>query len=154
MKQIACLKIKMPISFEKYPFVVTDVSFGEAERGFDSGHRWFIIKTDSGRDFKFRAHSDIGTVSVFKKWDDDFSKLIGKAILSIGEVELPEDFEAVEFYPEGSEYVTDGLEFSFISYKLYEAKLSNGDTFKFLIVNYSNEEDDCEREFLRVSVTV
>lgn len=144
----------MPISFEKYPFVVTDVSFGEAERGFDSGHRWFIIKTDSGRDFKFRAHSDIGTVSVFKKWDDDFSKLIGKAILSIGEVELPEDFEAVEFYPEGSEYVTDGLEFSFISYKLYEAKLSNGDTFKFLIVNYSNEEDDCEREFLRVSVTV
>ena len=144
----------MPISFEKYPFVVTDVTFGEAERGFDSGHRWFIIKTDSGRDFKFRACSDIGTVSVFKKWEDDFEKLIGKAILSIGEVELPEDFEAVEFYPEGSEYVTDGLEFSFISYKLYETKLSDGDTFKFLIVNYSNEEDDCERNFLRVSVTV
>lgn len=144
----------MPISFEKYPFVVTDVTFGEAERGFDSGHRWFIINTDSGRDFKFRARCDIGTVSVFKKWEDDFSKLIGKAILAIGEAELPEDFEAVEFYPEGSEYVTDGLEFSFISYKLYEAKLSDGDTFKFLIVNFSNEEDDCERNFLRVSVTV
>ena len=144
----------MPISFEKYPFVVTDVYFGEAERGFDSGHRWFIIKTDSGRDFKFRSHSEIMSVSVFKKWEDDFSKLIGKTILSIGEAELPEDFEAVEFYPEGSEYVTDGLEFSFISYKLYEAKLSDGDTFKFLMVNYLNEEVDCERGFLRVSVTV
>ena len=93
-------------------------------------------------------------MGVFKKWEDDFEKLIGKVILSIGEAELPADFEAVEFYPEGSEYVTDGLEFSFISYKLYEAKLSDGDTFKFLIVNYSNEEDDCERNFLRVSVTV
>ena len=125
------------ISFEKYPFVITDVQFDKSKFMFDKYHRQFIIKTNGIKDFKFIAIASNQSKSVFRKWKDDFKKLIGNVIVSISVAKFPPKFRAVKYYPEGKEYVVEGIEYNYIIQKLYEAKLSNGETFKFLLVNYS-----------------
>jgi len=141
------------MSFEKYPFVITDVQFDKSKFMFDKYHRQFIIKTNGIKDFKFIAIASNQSKSVFRKWKDDFKKLIGNVIVSISVAKFPPKFRAVKYYPEGKEYVVEGIEYNYITQKLYEAKLSNGETFKFLLVNYSFEaEEGIDEGFINVKV--
>lgn len=80
------------------------------------------------------AVGDCCSVSKLKKFkDNDFNNLIGKIIKKIKEIDVPKDF----IYEDEEDYIHPDDDTT--SIHLYEIKFKNSDeTFKFILVNYSN----------------
>ncbi len=120
----------MFIDFEKYPFAITDVTF--ADEGFSGKYQYVSIDTDGGAKFKIEAFGDCCSVSVISEWENfKFSEIIGKTIESLEQVKIPDNFEV--------EPDDDLLCFgNCATPHLYEFLFTDGSTFKFIMVNYSN----------------
>ena len=117
----------MFIDFEKYPFAITDVTF--ADEGFSGKYQYVSIDTDGGARFKIQAFGDCCSVSVISEWENfKFSEIIGKTIESLSQIKIPDNFE-VEPDDDFDDCATPHL---------YEFLFTDGTTFKFLMINYSN----------------
>lgn len=117
----------MFIDFEKYPFAITDVTF--ADEGFSGKYQYIIIDTDGGARFKIEAFGDCCSVSVISELENfKFSETIGKTIESLHQIRVPDNFQ-VETDDDFDDCATPHL---------YEFLFTDGSTFKFLMVNYSN----------------
>lgn len=122
----------MFIDFEKYPFKITGVSFSfDSKDLFDSYSSILTVETDGGKCFVFEACGECCSCSVFRIWENYRpERLIGKTISSIREIDVPDDFEFEEI---------DSDDDLCLAEHLYEFKFTDSDeTFKLLLVNYSN----------------
>lgn len=70
-------------------------------------------------------------------------------ILSFREIELPDDTDLPD---EIDEPVEGFEEYSYLKYKLYEFELSDGNTVKFLLINYSEDDSDTNNGYMNVKV--
>jgi len=129
----------MFIDFEKHSYAIVDISYDEADD--DDSHSLIKIKTDGLKNFDLLAVGDCCSVSHFKKWENaKFESLIGKVIKNCVEIDLPEDYECEDSDLYG---FNDSL-----SPHLYEMTFKDSsETFKFMIVNYSNGYYDGWIEF-------
>ena len=120
----------MYIDFEKFPFKITNVNFDE-DSIFDDYHSIINIETNGNKNFKLIAVGDCCSCSVFRIWENyRLERLIGKTISSIREIDVPDDFEFEEI---------DSDDDLCLAEHLYEFKFTDSDeTFKLLLVNYSN----------------
>jgi len=114
----------MFINFDKYNSQITDVNL-------NSNNNELILKTDKYK-YYFEAVGDCCSCSIFRKYNNNFTDLIGKIIKSIDEINLPDNYHCKEdthFYG-GNAYINPHL---------YEMTFKNSnDTFQFLLINYSN----------------
>lgn len=109
----------MFIQFNNYNHPIISVDL-------NSNQNILLLKT-SLYTYRFEALGDCCSVSLFKKFKDvKFSSVVGKIIKSVKEIKEEFDYDT----DEDSDVVTPHL---------YEMKFKNSDeTFKFLMVNYSN----------------
>jgi len=114
----------MFINFDKYNSQITDVNL-------NSDNNELILNTNEYK-YYFEAVGDCCSCSIFRKYNNNFTDLIGKIIKDINQIDLPDNYECEEdkdFY--GSD--------TSISPHLYEITFKNSnDTFQFLLINYSN----------------
>jgi len=129
----------MFVDFEKHSYTITNISYDEACD--DDSHSLIMIETDGLKNFDLLAVGDCCSVCQFRKWDNvKFETLIGKVIKDCMEIDLPENYkcEDSEFY---------GINDYQIPH-LYEMTFKNSsDTFKFMLINYSNGYYDGWIEF-------
>lgn len=121
----------MFIDFNKHSYIITDISYNDDnDNGTSINH--IIIKTNGSKNFSLIAEGDCCSMSFFHKWDNcPFENLIGKVITKCEGVELPEDFK----FEEDDYYGCNDC----ISPHLYEFSFKDSEeTFKFMLVNYSN----------------
>lgn len=109
----------MFIQYSSYNHPITSVELNENEN-------ILLLKT-SLYTYRYVANGDCCSISVFKVFDEPFSSIVGKIIKSIKEIH---DFE----YKDEEETIEEC-----ITPHMYEMTFKNSDeTFKFLMVNYSN----------------
>lgn len=109
----------MFIQYSSYNHPITSVELNENEN-------ILLLKT-SLYTYRYVANGDCCSSSVFKVFDEPFSSIVGKIIKSIKEIH---DFEYNEEEDTIEECITPHM---------YEMTFKNSDeTFKFLMVNYSN----------------
>lgn len=115
----------MIIDFEKYQYSIKEVLFDDNEP---------IIKLVLNKNLilKLIPVGDCCSVSILKKYEDyDFQKLVDKTIISINHIEFPTDYK---FTQEETIGFNDC-----VSHHLYEIRFKDNDeTFKFMLINYSN----------------
>ena len=117
------------IDFAKYPSPIASIKFDE--QTYDNYPCSFTLFLTNGVKFNFTCYYNSCTTGVIKQWlCYDFSKLIGKIIISIEEVEIPD-----ELYPEEVDEDDDFKRF--ITYSLVKFTFDDNDYFKFLHVSYS-----------------
>ena len=117
----------MFIDFERYPFSITVVTFDN--EGFSGKYQSVSIDTDGDTRFRINAYGDCCSISVISEWEKfKFSEIIGKTIESLNQIQVPDNFE-VELDDDFDHCATPHL---------YEFLFTDGTTFKFLMVNYSN----------------
>ena len=111
----------MFIQFSSYNHPIVSVELNENEN--------ILLFKTSLYTYRFEALGDCCSKSEFKKFEDvDFSSVIGKIIKKIKEVN-GDDFE----------YEDDDSTDEYQTPHLYQMTFKNSDeTFKFLMVNYSN----------------
>lgn len=109
----------MFIQFSSYNHPIISVDL-------NSNQNILLLKT-SLYTYRFEALGDCCSVSLFKMFKNvEFSSVIGKIIKSVKEIKEEFDYDT----DENGDVVTPHL---------YEMKFKNSDeTFKFLMVNYSN----------------
>lgn len=124
----------MFIDFEKYSHVIINVSF---EKQHNNECENFILHTDGGVSFKFKAVGDKSNITKFRQFEDyEFTSLIGKKIEFMTAIEIPDYY--IDKYNE-----TDKELDIYASYYLYQFNfVDSNDIFQFLLVNLSNGDYD------------
>jgi hypothetical protein len=119
----------MYIDFSKYQSPIKELIFDDNDDDYVS-YREIIIILSNDTKIKFIAVGDCCSSSLMEKYENyDFQSLIGKIITSVKEIELPDDYE----------YKEESSNAYCITPHLYEIQFKKTkETFKFILVNFSN----------------
>jgi len=119
----------MYIDFTKHQSPIKELIFDSNDDDYVS-YREIIIVLSNDTKIKFIAVGDCCSSSLIEKYENyDFQNLVGKIITSVKEIELPDDYE----YKEES-----SNDYCIIPH-LYEIQFKKTkETFKFILVNFSN----------------
>jgi len=118
------------IDFKKLDYEISHININ------DNGDIIIINLIDAPVKYKLEAAGDCCSYSNFEEYKDyDFSKLSGKIIKGIKEINYPDDDN-----PNDDDDENDDDELNYVNtFHLYEMRFKNSDElFKFQMVNHSN----------------
>jgi hypothetical protein len=119
----------MYIDFSKYQLPIKELIFDHDDSDYIS-YREIIIILSNDTKIKFIAVGDCCSSSFIEQYENyDFQNLIGKIITDVKEIELPDDYEYKEESNNGYCIIPHLYEIQFKKTK---------ETFKFILVNFSN----------------
>jgi len=125
----------MVIDFKKNESPITEVIIVNECNEEKTEFEEFIVKSDD-YDYKFTAVGDCCSTSHFFKYEDyDYNSLVGKKIIGFKEIDIPDDYDLKKLDIDNDE---DCFDFAAIPH-LYEMSFKDTEeTFKFMLVNFSN----------------